>query len=346
MVDTLAFLKNDYSAEEIHKIIDEVNSCVCLFGGYGATLLKTTNATVYRAKKEGVEVPNEEFVGKLSAKMLVIQQKLNSKSSSYDEYMKFLASSEGKELTEARNAIADKYLREHDGYDIIEYAPNKYVINARLNSGAYKSLANLLENMGIEYSDIVQWWSNEFDENTAFEFIDYEPQMFEQCRFNFGFSETYSDAEIENIEKNINKALGKIRYGLYSVDTHDFLRASSDTVVKVPILDEYRKLLEFRNGVLKDVEKKAKDSGHQIDNWSEIENLLNNETDTYCKTHHVFDEAKVMQGKTVLQIHIIIEDLEKVKSIIESFGYSLAFCGLNGYKSLSTDSFESVNISN
>lgn len=46
MVDTLAFLKNDYTEEEIHKIIDEVNSYVSFFGGYGATLLKTTNAAI------------------------------------------------------------------------------------------------------------------------------------------------------------------------------------------------------------------------------------------------------------------------------------------------------------
>lgn len=332
MVDTLAFLKNDYTEEEIHKIIDEVNSYVSFFGGYGATLLKTTNAAIYREKKEGFEVPEDFIVGKLSADMLAIQRKYDEKKdASSDERMDFLCSSECNELLQARGVIADSYLAEHDGFNVKEYEPNKYVINARLNMGAYRNLARLLENMGVEYTDIVQWWSNEFDQNTAFEFIKYEPKEIETSRYNFWLVDTsYTDEDVENLQNTVSKSLEHIRYGLYDIDGAQ--RVTSAAVIKVPISDEYKKFKEFEHRLNSELWKEAMASGEpNKEMYLEIEQALGKESAAYCETHHIYDEREIKQGQIILSLLIVDEDIEAVKDAIEGAGYALAFYSLDDY---------------
>ena len=341
MVDTLAFLKNDYTEEEIHKLIDEINAYVTFFGGYGATLLKTTNAAIYREKKEDFEVPEEIVLGKLSEDMLAIQQKLDEKKdTSPDEFLKLLSSSECNELMKARDVIIDSYLTEHGGYSITEYEPNKYVINARLNVGAHRDLASLLENMGIEYTDIVQWWGDEFDQNTAFVFINYEPKEIEMNTYNFWLADTYTDEEIEDMQSKLTKVIKQIRYGIYSVH-HSALRFTSDVVVKVPVLDEYKKFRAFESNLFSELWEKAMSSGEADEKkWHEVNGTVEKEAAAYCDTHHIFDERAIKQGQIVLPIHILDADIDEVKSIIEIAGYSLAFYSLDDYNCMAEIDFE------
>ena len=331
MVDTLAFLKNDYTEEEIHKIIDEVNSYVSFFGGYGATLLKTTNAAIYREKKEGFEVPEDFIIGKLSADMLAIQKKFDEKrKSSSDDFIEFMSSSECNELMKARGEIADNYLTEHDGYNLTEYEPNKYVINARLNMTAGSLYERLLENMGIETTDIVHWWSDEFDQNTAFEFIKYEPKEIETNRYNFWLADTYTDEEVEDLQNTLSKSLEHIRYGIYDIDSAN--RSTSAAVIKVPVLDEYKKLEEFKRRLNSELWKKAMASGEpNKEMYLEIEQVLDKETAAYCKAHRIFDEREIKQGQIVLSILIVDEDIDAVKNVIASAGCALAFYSLDDY---------------
>ena len=66
MVDTLAFLSKDYSEEEIHEIVDKVDTYVRFFGGDYAYLLKTNENTVYYGYIEDFEVPKEVVLEKIS----------------------------------------------------------------------------------------------------------------------------------------------------------------------------------------------------------------------------------------------------------------------------------------
>lgn len=343
MVDTLAFLKKDYTEEEIHNLIDEINTYVTFFGGYGAAIMKTTDAAIYREKKDDFEIPEDIIISKLSADMLVIQQILDEKEKeSREAFYKFMSSEECKELMKARNEIADNYLLEHGGYNIRKYEPNKYVINARLNMGAYKDLASLLENMGIEYADIVHWWNDEFDQETAFEYPQYEPKQLEMHTYNYWMLESYSDDEMEDVLSALTDALKQTRYGLYHL-SNCALRATSNTIVKVPVLDEYKKFKMYERKVRSELMDDVISSGKFDDKkFRKVETAVKKEADKYCKTHHIFDERTINQGQIVLQFSIIDEDAESVRETIENAGYSLAFYSIYDYESMADENFERI----
>ncbi len=345
MVDTLAFLKNDYTEEEIQKIVHEIETYVEFFGGYSATILKTTDNTVYRTVKEGFEIPQDAIVGKLPADMFEFFQKLNNSDMSYEEFNKLQRSTEYREFSKTWKVLANDYILKHNGYNIKKFTPNKYVINARLNVGAYKRLARLLDDMGIEYTDIVQWWGDEFDENTAFQWIDsgfdINSKYAESEIYNFWFVEDYTNDEIMEMYATLEKAFRNVRYGLYE-ENYNLYRATSDTVIEIPILSEYKKFISYEEKLFAEIRNDPNHLNFGDEKWLEKERIKDEKIATYRNTHHIYNKRKIEQGQIVLRLVVLCEDFDAVKNTIQNAGYTILFDNIACDTWLSNDDFEHI----
>lgn len=171
MVNTLVFLKNDYSEKEIYDIIDKINAYVCFFGGDNAQLLKTTDNTVLYEEIEDFKVPREILMEHLSPEELSLYDEFVRYDEhldadvSMEEYQEFEESEKYDDIIDKVYSIKQKYCKKNGGYKMTQFEPNKYVILARLKPGTQKDLDTLLRSMNIETTAMVAWLNGEFNIN-------------------------------------------------------------------------------------------------------------------------------------------------------------------------------------
>lgn len=134
MVDTLAFLKNDYTEDEAKKLLVKISPlCEELDTDY-TLLLRTTQ-----------DIKVQELIEEVCMK---------AGKHHYDflcEYGDVIG-----------NEKYEQYLHEIGAYRFLDIPKGKYVILTRISIGAGRFFENLLISQSIPFISIAQWYGNEF----------------------------------------------------------------------------------------------------------------------------------------------------------------------------------------
>lgn len=216
MVDTLALLKNDYTEAEAFKLLDEINTYIYLLGGDGAHLLKSTENMIYYVEKEDFIIPIEVIKKKISPEFHDIYDEV-IRPFEAKEYTKIPDVADEEKISallEEYCLLSRQYREENGGYETTKFEPNKYVIIARLTSGAWQDFEGLLNKMGVNFIETFHWYEDEFRDD-AFVKIDYEPKNIPIVNYFFWLKDSMSKEQFKDCSEKLINELECIRYGLY-----------------------------------------------------------------------------------------------------------------------------------
>ena len=329
MVDTLVFLKNDYSEKEIHDITDKINAYIRFFGGDYARLLKTTDNTIFYEEIEDFKVPREILMEHLSPEELSLYDEFVRYDEhldadiSMEEYEEFAESEKYDDVIGEVYAIKRMYCKKNGGYKTTRFEPNKYVILARLNAGTWKDLDILLQLMNIEATAMVHWWSEEFDEeDEPFKKVNYEPVNIPTARYLFWLDNGISDEEYEASINKFKEELKAYHYGLYiwDDDFRDF-QAKKGFYSKRVIPKEYEKYDEFKFSCLIREIEKAKETGNTSEeDFANSIDVVMQELRQYRQEHKMYERFRVTKGQKVIPLLLIMNDLDEIIGLFDKCG--------------------------
>ena len=332
MVDTLVFLKNDYSEKEIHDITDKINAYIRFFGGDYARLLKTTDNTIFYEEIEDFKVPREILMEHLSPEELSLYDEFVRYDEhldadiSMEEYEEFAESEKYDVVVGEVYAIKRLYCKKNGGYKTTRFEPNKYVILARLNAGTWKDLDILLQLMNIEATAMVHWWSDEFDEeDEPFEKVNYEPVNIPTARYLFWLDNGISDEEYEASINKFKEELKAYHYGLYiwADDFRDF-QAKKGFYAKRVIPKEYEKYDEFKfSCLIRQIEKAKKTEKCSEEDFANSFDVVMQELRQYRQEHKMHEKFRVTKGQKVIPLLLMMDDFVEIVDLFEKCGLPL-----------------------
>lgn len=351
MVDTLVFLKNDYSEKEIHDITDKLNAYIRFFGGDYARLLKTTDNTIFYEEIEDFKVPREILMEHLSPEELSL----------YDEFVRYdehldadISMEEYEEIAESEKyedvvgevyAIKRMYCKKNGGYKTTRFEPNKYVILARLNAGTWKDLDILLQLMNIEATAMVHWWSEEFDEeDEPFEDTHYEPKNIPTMSYMFWLDKNITDEEYELAVSKLKEELKTYRYGLYIWgDYFSEYQAKKGFCAKRLIPEEYEKYKDFHYScTIREIEK-AKEAGEINDEYfANSVDIIMQELRKYREEHKMYENFRVAKGQKVIPLLLLMDDFDEVVGLFEKYGLHIHVATMKDRETLCIENLESI----
>jgi hypothetical protein len=358
MVDTLVFLKNDYSEKEIHDITDKINAYIRFFGGDYARLLKTTDNTIFYEEIEDFKVPREILMEHLSPEELSLYDEFVrydehlDANMSMEEYKKFEEYAESEKYDDVIGevyAIKRMYCKKNGGYKTTRFEPNKYVILARLNAGTWKDLDILLQLMNIEATAMVHWWSEEFDEeDEPFEKVNYEPINIPTARYLFWLDNSISDEEYEASVNKLKENLKSYHYGLYIWDD-DFraFQAKKGFYAKRVIPKEYEKYDEFKfSCLIREIEKAKETENTNEEDFANSVDVVMQELRQYRQEHKMYERFRVAKGQKVIPLLLIMNDFDEIIGLFDKCGLRIHTVTMQDEETACFENLVGVNNSN
>ena len=339
MIDIYAFLrKSDYTNDELQDLISKLESYVEFLGSYEVSLYKTTKNAVYTREKYIWEIPHEIIENEMSSELVEYFDKYVSCAQvNMLEAMLLTDEDDRYELMlEELQEITKSYFAGKDGHKRIFFSPNQYAIKAYMNSGMGDTFKELIEEMGFECSQVLQVYNGGFAKD-SFVYIPTTKSPPKNETYLFWLDKHYSEKSIKTICERLTSDFDSLRYGIYTKDSNIAVyvkEADISYIERKTIKNEYEKYIDYQD----ELHQKEKEIIKDKEKWEQLRKINEEKIAEYYNSHNLFEEFHVSKGQQALWIHMVRDDYDAVKKILQNAGLNIA------HESIETE--ETINYEN